>query len=104
MRILKDIISKAEDTMDEIEWYAEKAHLLKQDHRSVADVYIKIAEMHLTIYDMLHTQMVSLIDEFKKTGKQAPAEMQAIWDYEHEKLVKHYAELKYMIDDYKKSY
>lgn len=104
MRILKDIINKAEDTMDEIEWYAEKAHILKQDHRSLADAYIKIAEMHLTIYDMLHTQMVMLIDEFKKGGRQVPPEMQAIWDYEHEKLVKHYAELKYMIDDYKKSY
>lgn len=104
MRILKDMIDKAEDTMDEIEWYAEKALALKQDKKQVADAYIKIAEMHITIYDMLHTQMVNLIDEHKRMGNTAPAEMQAIWDYEHEKLVKHFAELKYMVEDYKKSY
>lgn len=104
MRILQDMIDRADCTMEEIEWYAEKAHTLKQDHKAVADAYIKIAEMHITIYDMLHTQMVVLIDEYKRSGHTVPAGMQEIWDYEHEKLVKHYAELKYMIDDYKKSY
>lgn len=104
MRILKDMIDKAEDTMEEIEWYTEKALLLKQDKKQIADVYIKIAEIHISIYDMLHTQMVNLINEHKNAGHAVPAEMQAIWDYEHEKLVKHFAELKYMVEEYKKSY
>lgn len=104
MKILSKMISKANDTLDEIEWYAEKALHYKQDHKSVADVYNKIAEMHITIYDMLHKEMVGLIDEHKRMGHQPPPEMLAIWDYEHEKLIKEFAEAKTMVDEYKKSY
>lgn len=104
MKILSKMISKANDTLEEIEWYAEKALHYKSDHKSVADVYNKIAEMHITIYDMLHKEMVGLIDEHKRIGHQPPAEMLAIWEYEHEKLIKEFAEAKTMVDEYKKSY
>ena len=102
MKVLKDLIQKANETMDEIEWYAEKAHHLRVDHKSLADKYIKIAEMHVNIYTMLHDSMVELIDEQKRKGVEVPAAMQAIWDYEHEKLVKEFAEAKYLIEEYKK--
>ena len=102
MKILKDLINKANDTMEEIEWYSEKAHHLKTEHKSLADAYIKIAEMHITIYNMLHDKMVMLIDEEKRKGVEVPATMQAIWDYEHEKLVKEFAESKYLIEEYKR--
>lgn len=104
MKILTKMIEKANDTMEEVEWYAEKAMHYKTDHKSVADVYNKIADMHITIYDMLHKEMVNLIDEYKRGGHTPPPEMLAIWDYEHEKLVKQFAEAKVMVEEYKKSY
>lgn len=103
MKLIKDLIEKADDTLEEIEWYAEKAHHLKTNHKTLADVYIKIAEMHITIYNMLHERMVATIDEYKRQGHEPPKEMLAIWDYEHEKLVKEFAEVRYLIEDYKKS-
>ncbi len=102
MKILKDLIEKANDTLEEVEWYAEKAHHLRAEHKALADTYIKIAEMHVSIYAMLHERMVALIDEEKKKGVQVPHEMQVIWDYEHEKLIKEFAEAKYLIEEYKK--
>lgn len=102
MKILKDLIEKANDTMDEIEWYSDKAMHLRTEHKTLADTYIKIAEMHVSIYSMLHDRMVSLIEEEKKKGITVPAEMQAIWDYEHEKLVKEFAKSKFLIEEYKK--
>lgn len=102
MKILKDLIEKADDTMEEIEWYAEKAHHIRSEHKSLADTYIKVAEMHISIYNMLHERMVSLIDEEKKKGVQPPQAMLAIWDYEHEKLVKEFAEAKVLIEEYKR--
>ena len=104
MKILKNLIEKADDTLEEVEWYAEKALHYKPEHKSLADVYNKIAEMHITIYDMLHKEMVSLIEEHKRMGHNPPPEMLAIWEYEHEKLVKEFAEAKFMVDDYKKNY
>ena len=104
MKILKDLIKKADDTLDEVEWYAEKAHHIRVEHKALADTYIKIAEIHIDIYGMLHSRMVALINEQKEKGAIVPPVMQAIWDYEHEKLVKEFAEAKYLVDEYKKAY
>jgi hypothetical protein len=104
VKILKDLIQKANETMDEVEWYAEKAHHLKIEHKPLADTYIKIAEMHIDIYKMLHDRMVTLIEEEKSKGVAVPIAMQSIWDYEHEKLVKEFAESKILIEEYKKNY
>lgn len=102
MKILKDLIEKADDTLEEIELYAEKAMHLRTEHRALADCYIRIAEMHVNIYGMLHERMVALIDEEKRKGIEVPISMEAIWEYEHEKLIKEFAEAKFLIDEYKK--
>jgi hypothetical protein len=104
MKTLVNLIDKAKDTMDEIEWYAEKAHHIRTEHKALADIYIKVAEMHIDIYKMLHEQMIDLIDEERRKGKIPPPEMLAVWEYEHERLVKEFAEAKYLVEDYKKSY
>ena len=104
MKILTDMVEKAHDTMEEVEWYGEKALHYKTDHKAVADIYNKIGEMHVTIYDMLHKEMVALIDEYKRTGHTPPQEMLAIWEYEHGKLIKEFTEAKMLIDEYKKPY
>ncbi len=104
MKILKDLIAKADDTLEEIEWYAEKAHHLRVDHKELADTYIKVAEMHVTIYNMLHERMVALIGEQRKTGTPPPAGMLEIWNYEHEKLIKEFSEAKFLVEEYKKTY
>ena len=104
MKMLKHMIEKAHDTMEEVEWYAEKAMHYKTERKSTADVYNKIADMHIAIYDMLHKEMVALIDDHKRSGHNPPPEMLAIWDYEHEKLVKEFAEAKTLVEEYKKSY
>lgn len=104
MKVLKDLIAKAHDTMDEVEWYAEKALHLKATHKELSETYIKIAETHVDIYKHLHQRMVALIEEEKKKGVSVPEPMMAIWEYEHEKLVKEFAEAKVLIDEYNKSY
>ena len=101
MKILKDMIEKADDTLEEIEWYTEKAYILRMEHKAIADTYIKIAEMHVSIYNMLHERMVALINEHKAKAE-PPKEMLAIWDYEHGNLIKEFNHVKFMIEEYKK--
>lgn len=104
MKILKDLISKMDDTLNEIEFYGEKAHHLKAEHKSLADTYIKIAEIHIEVYKMLHDRAVALINEKKQNGAEPPPAMLAIWDYEHEKLIKEFSEARFLVEEYKKSY
>ena len=102
MKILAKMIEKANDTLDEIEWYGEKALLLRDEHKSIADTYNKVADMHITIYDMLHKQMVDLVEQKKREEPQVPAEMLAIWNYEHERLIKEFKDAKILVEEYKR--
>ena len=103
MKLLVDLIEKGKDTLDEIEWYAEKAHHLRSEHKALADTYIKIAEAHIGIFGMLHDRMVEMIETEKRRAT-PPPEMLAIWNYEHERLIKEFAEAKYLVEEYKKTY
>ena len=104
MKIIKDIIKKMDDTLEEIEFYAKEAHHLRVDYKQLADAYEKIGEMHIEIYKMLHDRVVALINEQKEKGVVVPPEMMAIWDFEHRKLMGKFNEFKYMLDEYKKEY
>ena len=103
MKIIKDIVSKMNDTLEEIDYYASKAHHIKSEHKALADTYIKIAEMHIEIYGMLHDRVVKIIEEQKSKGVEVPREMQIIWEYEHENLVKEFAKAKFLVEEYKKT-
>lgn len=102
MKMLTKLIEKAEDTLNEIEWYGEKALMYRDENKALADVYNKVADMHINIYEMLHKQMVDLIEQKKRDGSQPPAEMLAIWNYEHEKLIKEFKNAKVLVDEYKR--
>lgn len=104
MKLLTGLLERAEGTLEEIEWYGEKAMHYKTEHKNIADTYNKIADMHITIYEMLHKQMVDLIEEYKHAGSTSSLEMVAIWEYEHEKLIKKFSEAKTLVEEYKKTY
>ena len=102
MKILKDLIKHADDTLEEVHEYVRQAYHIHQEHKALADVYIKIAETHISIFNMLHERMASLIEEEKRKGVQPPKEMVVIWEYEHEKLVDELTHCRVKIEDYKK--
>lgn len=52
---------------------------------------------------MLHDRMVEMIETEKRRAT-PPPEMLAIWNYEHERLIKEFAEAKYLVEEYKKTY
>ena len=102
MKILKDLIKKANDTLDEIWDYTEMAHSLRAEHKLLADTYIEIAEAHVEIYGKLHKKMVMLIEEEKSKNPNIPKVMYEMWEEKHKELIKEFAEVKYLIEEYKK--
>ena len=102
MKILKDLIKKADDTLEEVWEYTEMAHNLRATHKHLADTFIKIAETHIGIYAMLHEKMVALIEEERSKNPDVPKVMMEMWEEKHKELIKEYAEVKYLIEEYKK--
>jgi predicted metal-dependent HD superfamily phosphohydrolase len=98
MKIMKDIICHMKDTMDEAEDYVSEARLLKEEHPNLFNTYIKLAEEHLQHYMSLHSAVVMIINDFKRLKGEPPAVMKAIWDYEHERLVEEYEDIRKAIE------
>lgn len=67
----------------------------------MADIFCKIAEQEIGHMNMLYGIAVKIIDRHKKEGKEVPVGMQAIWDYEHEKMIDNAKEVKMLISMYK---
>ena len=98
MKIMKDIICHMSDTMEEAEDYVAEARLIKDEHPQLFSTYLKLAEEHLKHYMSLHTAVVQIINEYRRQKGEPPKEMTIIWNYEHEKLIEEYEDIKKSID------
>ena len=104
MKIIQEVIDKMYDVIDEIEYYASKAHHYRHEHKLIADAYIKSAEAHVEIFKSLHETVVKLIAEQKEKGKMPTPEMQAVYDHLHQDVVTEFNRAKWLIEEYKKAY
>lgn len=104
MKVIMEAIEKLYDVIDEVEYYASRAIHLKQDHKTLAEGYIKAAEAHVEIFRSMHETVVKLIDEQKSKGNMPTKEMQFLYDQEHQRIVKEFAKARMLIEEFRKAY
>lgn len=91
MHIIKLLCKKTKDELHDAHHYIKDAILYKESYPELAETFYTISKQECEHSDMIHTQAVKMI---KSYGKEAPREMQAIWDYLHEELIDEKAEIK----------
>ena len=87
MKDIKEISNDIECALDKAEHYAKQAILFKNDRPSVAQRYITYSSTMLDIMSGLHNEIVTIINDYRKTKGEPPAPMQAIYDYMHERFI-----------------
>ena len=100
MKQIKQIVEDIREELDGAEHYAKLATQYKDADRMLADTYAKLASVELDHVTALHTQAVRMIKDVKEP---APAAMQAVWDWEHEKMVDTVARIRVMLDMYRQN-
>lgn len=101
MKIIKNLVEDIEEELEGAEHYAKLATQYKDEDRELADTYAKLANVELEHVDALHGQAVRLIKAQKAAGVETPAPMQAVWDWEHGKMVDTTARIKTMLTMYR---
>lgn len=101
MKIIKELCCDIEEEVCDAENYAREAVLEKDQHPALARTYHQLAEEELGHADRLHTQVVSLIDEYKRNNGAPPEAMQAVYDYLHERQIEKVARVKVMLAEFK---
>lgn len=96
MKIIKQISEMIEDELEGAEEYIKCALKHKEDNPSLAHTFYEISVQEMHHVNMLHAEVVELIQKHRREHGEPPAPMQAVYEYLHEKHIKESAEIKTM--------
>ena len=103
MKEIKCLVENIKDELEGAEHYAKLALQHKDTDRQLADIYAKLAGVESEHVTILHDQVVRLIKEYKAEGKDVPPAMQAVYDWEHEKMIDNLTRVKSIMSMYRGS-
>lgn len=101
MKLIRELEEKIEDEIHDIKEYAEMASAVKAEHPSLAQVLYNISVQEDAHQAALHSEVVKLIEEHRRTRGDPPAEMMAVYDYLHKRHIEKLAEARRYQDLYK---
>ena len=103
MKLIKELTEKISDEISDVRSYAEMAAAVKAEHPSLAQVLYTISTQEDAHQAALHTEVVKLIEEHRRTKGDPPAPMMAVYEYLHKKHIEELAEARRYQDIYKNS-
>lgn len=83
-----------EDEIDDSCKYAKLALEWKDRKRTLADVFYNLSLQEMQHMQILHNEVVKLIEEYRSQNGEPPEGMLAVYDYLHKKQIEHAEEAK----------
>lgn len=101
MKLIAKLSDMIEEELCDAEKYIKCAMNHKEDYPQLAATFYKLSQDEMTHMNLLHEQVVSLIDAYRKEHGDPPEKMQWVYDYLHKKQTDKANEVKIMQALYK---
>lgn len=101
MKLIKELEELIEDEIHDVKKYAKMAAELKEKHPSLAQTLYSISTQEDAHQAAIHSEVVKIIDEFKRNGNEPPASMMAVYEFLHKRHIENLAEARRYQDIYK---
>ena len=101
MKIIEELCDKIEEQLNMAEKYVMCALTYKEEYPQLAETYYRIAVEQLSHMNLLHTQVVSIIEEYKKSKGEPPQAMTTLYNILHRRYIAHATSVKGMLALYK---
>ena len=101
MKIIERLSDDIEIKIEQAECYVKAALELKESYPTIAETYYKLSNQELADMNLLHAQVVSIIDEYRKKNGEPPEAMKMLYEILHKKHIQHTAMVKSMLSLYK---
>ena len=85
-----------DEELHDAEKYITQALKVREEYPEVAELMNLLSGEEMKHMQMLHNQVVKLIENYRKTDGEPPAAMLAVYDYLHQKYIDHAKEIKVM--------
>ena len=102
MKLIKELTERIEEEIDGAEEYVKEAIKLKLEHPSLAKTLYDISNQEMSHIDMLHAEVVKLIEEHRRMHGEPPAPMMAVYEYIHERHIDKVNTIKLLQAEYRK--
>ena len=87
MQIISKLSDMIEEELDDAEKYINCALAHKEDDPALANTFYKLSTEEIGHEELLHTQVVAKITEYKKEHGDPPEKMQGVYEYLHKKHI-----------------
>ena len=101
MKIIEHLSDLINEEIDGACNYAKLALKYKEERPQLAQTFYNLTVDEMKHIDMLHDEVVKIINDHKATGAEVPVEMQAVYDYVHAKQIDRGHNIKVYMDQYK---
>lgn len=101
MKIIEKLSDMIMEEISDAEKYANCALKHKEDDKSLADTFYNLSLQEIQHMEMLHNQVVRIINSYRATAGDPPAAMLAVYDYLHNKQIERVKEVKILQGMYK---
>ena len=87
MKTIRCLSFYIEDEIEDAEKYVRKALEYKDSERKLADLFFQLSTEEMKHMNLLHAEVVRIIEEFRKTHGDPPEGMMVMYDILHERHI-----------------
>lgn len=87
MKIIKKLVKMIDEELGDARKYAECALKEKESNPTLANLLYTLSLEEMKHMNMLHAEVVKVIDGYRREKGEPPAAMLAIWEYKHEEHI-----------------
>lgn len=101
MKIIETLSCMIDEEIEGAMNYAKHASMYKDENPILADTFIRIADEEMKHMMTLHSQVVAIIDDYKRKNGEPPEAMKTVYDILHQRHIDEAAKAKAAISMYK---
>lgn len=101
MKIIQKLNDKIAEEIADARCYAKMALEYKDERKGLADTLYLLSTEEMRHMNLLHNEVVKIIEEHRRTKGEPPANMLAVYEYLHGKHIEAATEVKLLHSMYK---